>query len=58
MDSYIKRIKNIDDFSKLYAELKLLNRNIVDSPENREEVIWKKQLVEQRLEELMFVVTA
>lgn len=58
MDPYIRRIKNIDDFSKLYAELKLLNRVMIDSPENQEEIKWKKQLVEQRLEELMFVVTA
>lgn len=58
MDPYTRRIKNIDDFSKLYGELKLLNRVMVDSPEDEEEVKRKKRLVEQRLEELMFVVTA
>lgn len=58
MDQYIKRIHNIDDFSKLYAELKALNRLIIHSPQDEEEIKFKKKLVEDRLSELMYVVTA
>lgn len=58
MDPYTKRIKNIDDSTKLYAELKTLNRMMINTPEEEEEMLWKKKLVEDRLNELMFVVTA
>lgn len=57
MDPYTKRIKNIDDFTKLYAELKTLNRLMAETPEEEDEIVWKKKLVEERLNELMFVVT-
>ena len=52
MDPYIRRIRNIDDFTKLYAELKTLNRQIESHPEEQTELNEKKQLVEDRLEEL------
>lgn len=58
MDPYTKRIRNMDDFSKLYAELKVLNRLMNNIPEEEEEILWKKKLVEERLHELMFVVMA
>ncbi len=58
MDPYTKRIRNMDDFAKLYAELKVLNRLMNNTPEEEEEILWKKKLVEERLHELMFVVMA
>ncbi|WP_167577795.1 hypothetical protein [Ammoniphilus sp. YIM 78166] len=56
MDPYTKRINNIDDFSKLYAELKSLNRLMESHPEQEFEIKQKKQLVEQRLQQLMYIV--
>lgn len=54
MDMYTKRIENIDDSSKLYAELKRLNRLIDSDSKESEEMKQKKKLVEDRLNQLMF----
>lgn len=56
MEDYVKRVKRIDDFSKLYAELKRLNRVIGSSSKEDREIQFKKQLVQQRVEELMFSI--
>jgi len=56
MDPYTKRINNIDDFTKLYAELKSLNRLMESHPDQEFEIKQKKQLVEERLHQLMYIV--
>ncbi|MEW9671281.1 hypothetical protein [Ammoniphilus sp. 3BR4] len=57
MEAYTKRINNIEDFSKLYAELKSLNRLLESHPETTEEIQQKKKIVEDRLHQLMFIVS-
>ncbi|WP_164984968.1 hypothetical protein [Ammoniphilus sp. CFH 90114] len=58
MDPYTRRINNIDDFTKLYAELKSLNRQLEHQPEETPAIQQKKKLVEDRLQQLMYIVPA
>jgi hypothetical protein len=56
MENFIRRIKRLDDFSKLYGELKSINRIISQGNSNNlEELNEKKRIIEERLNELMFV---
>lgn len=58
MDPYTRRINNIDDFTKLYAELKSLNRQLENQSEETPVIQQKKKLVEDRLQQLMYIVPA
>jgi cell division protein ZapA (FtsZ GTPase activity inhibitor) len=55
-ETFTKRICNMDDFSKLYGELKSLNRRIKDDITKDTELLTQmKKMVEDRLEELMYI---
>lgn len=56
IDFFTKRILNMDDFSKLYGELKSLNRRIQeDFTNDAQQLQMMKKMVEDRLEALMYV---
>jgi hypothetical protein len=54
---FVKRIQRLDDFNKLYGELKLLNRllTVRTALDEVDQLKQKKKIVEDRLDELMYV---